>query len=55
MNPMTLACLFVGYMLTYAAVANHGHYATNPWGGVVHDAYRDDVAPPAGAQGPVGT
>jgi len=54
-NPITLVCLFFGYMLVYASTAAHGRFATNPWGGVLHDAYKGDDKGPAGAQGPVGT
>lgn len=39
MNPVGLACLFFGYLLVYAAVANHGRFATAPWAGVIGDAY----------------
>ena len=32
-----------GYVLVYAAVANHGKYATSPWLGVFRDAYGVDA------------
>lgn len=32
-------CLFAGYLLVYAAVANHGQFATEPWAGLLADAY----------------
>jgi hypothetical protein len=31
--------LFGGYVLVYAAVANSGEFATEPWAGVLADAY----------------
>lgn len=43
MNPITLLTLFFGYLLVYAATANHGRFATDPWSGTIHDAYRDSV------------
>jgi hypothetical protein len=30
-----------GYILVYASIANSGIYATEPWLGVVSDAYTD--------------
>jgi hypothetical protein len=33
--------LFVGYLLVYAATANHGAFATEPWAGILADAYTD--------------
>ena len=41
MNPGLGVILFggLGYVLVYAAVANHGRFATHPWAGVVADAY----------------
>lgn len=34
--------MFAGYALVYAAVANHGKYATDPWQGLFTDAYTED-------------
>lgn len=31
--------LFIGYVLCYAATANHGRYATSPWDGLTSSAY----------------
>jgi len=57
----------LGYVLVYAAVANHGRFATHPWAGLLEDAYtgnrstaaggtviapEDQGRPPAGPQGP---
>jgi hypothetical protein len=36
---LKLAYLYFGYLLIYAAVANHGRFATSPWAGVYGDAY----------------
>lgn len=30
---------FIGYVLVYAATANHGKFALEPWNGVTGDAY----------------
>jgi len=53
MNPITLLTLFFGYLLVYGSVANHGVFATNPWGGVLRDAYTGEMAPvnPTAPQG----
>jgi len=46
----------LGYVLIYAAVANSGRFATQPWAGLLEDAYTgdrstatgpDEGAPPA--------
>lgn len=29
----------LGYVLVYAATANHGAFATQPWAGITGDAY----------------
>lgn len=45
--------LLLGYTLVYAAVANHGAFATNPWAALVADAYtgkHPKVAEGSGAQ-----
>lgn len=39
MNLLGIGLGFVGYVLVYAAVANHGRFATSPWAGVIGDAY----------------
>lgn len=31
--------VFIGYTLIYAAVANRGRFATDPWGALLADAY----------------
>lgn len=62
----TILFVGLGYILVYAAVANHGRFATHPWAGVLEDAYTgnrstrpggsevapEDQLPPAGPQGP---
>ena len=32
---------FIGYVLVYAGVANGGKFATQPWMGILNDAYAD--------------
>lgn len=39
MNLLGIGLGFLGYVLVYAAVANHGRFATSPWAGLVADAY----------------
>lgn len=39
MGMLGVACVFIGYMLCYAATANHGKFATSPWDGVMQSAY----------------
>lgn len=39
MGMMGVGLIFVGYVLVYAAVANHGKFALSPWDGVTGDAY----------------
>lgn len=39
MGFLSVTLLFTGYLLVYAGVANHGRFATQPWQGVIHDAY----------------
>lgn len=39
MNFLAIGTLFVGYVLVYAATANHGRFATEPWAGLIGDAY----------------
>lgn len=53
MGFLSVTLLFTGYILVYAATANHGRYAQNPWAGVFADAYTDDGGP-AGPTGPGG-
>jgi hypothetical protein len=36
---LSIALTFIGYVLVYGAVANHGRFATAPWQGVFKDAY----------------
>lgn len=31
--------VWLGYVLFYAGIANHGRFATQPWAGVFADAY----------------
>lgn len=39
MNLLGIGLGFLGYVLMYAATANHGRFATSPWLGVIGDAY----------------
>lgn len=39
-----VACFFFGYLLVYAAIADHGKFAYQPWEGVRSIAY--DVPAP---------
>lgn len=39
MNLLGIGLGFLGYVLVYAATANHGRFATSPWLGVIGDAY----------------
>lgn len=32
----------LGYVLLYAAIANHGRFASHPWAGLQADAYTGD-------------
>lgn len=41
----------LGYILAYAAIANHGRFATHPWAGVVADAYTSPASPGADSGG----
>jgi hypothetical protein len=45
---LKVAYLFFGYLLIYAAVANHGRFAAAPWQGVLHNAYRQEGQPQEG-------
>lgn len=39
MGMLGVTLAFVGYVLVYAAVANHGKFALSPWDGLTGDAY----------------
>lgn len=39
MGLLGVSLIFVGYVLCYASVANHGKFATEPWRGLTADAY----------------
>ena len=39
MGFLGVSLTFIGYVLVYASVANHGRFYANPWAGVLHDAY----------------
>ena len=41
-----------GYVLVYAAIANHGKFATDPWLGVLADAYQDQPTTAPSAPSP---
>lgn len=51
MNPLLGTILFggLGYVLTYASVANHGRFATHPWAGVIADAYTSPASSSSGS------
>lgn len=54
MGLLSVSLTFVGYLLVYASVANHGKFAKEPWLGVTSDAYEapdassNSGAPPTG-------
>lgn len=39
MKFLAIILTFSGYTLVYAAVASQGKFATDPWAGVIFDAY----------------
>lgn len=39
--PLGIMLALLGYTLVYAATANHGRFATQPWAGITGDAYAD--------------
>lgn len=39
MKALAILLVFGGYSLVYAAVANQGKFATEPWAGLFADAY----------------
>lgn len=39
MGLLGVGLTFIGYVLCYASVANHGKFALSPWDGVTKDAY----------------
>jgi len=39
MAMLGVGVMFLGYVLCYAAVADHGKFAKSPWNGVTKDAY----------------
>lgn len=56
MNLLGIGLGFLGYVLAYASTANHGRFATQPWLGVVADAYTGEVVhapepPPSSTHG----
>lgn len=54
MNLLAIGTLFLGYLLVYAGIANHGAFASEPWAGLLGDAYTTGEMPP-GALGPTGS
>ena len=52
MSFVSSALMFIGYLLVYAAVADSGKYATQPWKGVLGDAYTDTGPQTPGPSGP---
>lgn len=60
MKFLSMFLVFGGYLLVYAATANSGRFATEPWAGVLADAYtvpptHKQTIPPlmGGATGPI--
>lgn len=60
MKSLAILLVFGGYTLVYAATANGGKFASEPWAGLFADAYTTDltIQPgqpgyPQGGQGPV--
>lgn len=47
MGVLSVPLTFVGYVLIYAASANHGKFATSPWTSLFQDAYGTPDTPPA--------
>lgn len=39
MGVLGVVLAFLGYLLIYAATANHGKFALSPWDGLLGDAY----------------
>lgn len=39
MKVLSIVMILAGYTLIYAAIADHGKFATNPWAGLFMDAY----------------
>lgn len=50
--PLGIMLALLGYTLVYAATANHGRFATQPWAGITGDAYADVGANVGGNVGP---
>ena len=44
---------FGGYLLVYAAVANGGRFAAEPWEGLFNDAYTEERSPDQPQEKPV--
>lgn len=51
MKLVSILLMFGGYVLVYAAVANHGTFASNPWAGLFADAYPANTVTPPPAVG----
>lgn len=43
MGFLSIAVSFIGYVLVYGSVANHGRFATEPWSGLFADAYTGET------------
>lgn len=44
MKSLSALLIFIGYTLIYAAIANQGKFATDPWAGLYADAYTTPMA-----------
>lgn len=51
MKAFAILLTFAGYTLVYAAVANRGRFATDPWAGLFADAYTSNAAIATAEQG----
>lgn len=43
MTLVGMILMWLGYVLLYAGIANHGRFATQPWAGVYADAYDSGI------------
>lgn len=55
MKFVAIIMTFIGYVLVYAGVANGGKFATQPWMGIIDDAYSQGSSAGASAGGSGGS
>lgn len=55
MKFLAMILLFTGYTLVYAAVAKKGEFATDPWLGIIGDAYTNTNGSSDGSSDSSGT